>query len=93
MNGKEGISFREEQLLIALVTVISIVTANEWSKVIDSLFSNYFENGARWRLIYSIVLTIFAVYLIDWLISTFRNHDTPEEKIHKEMLKKNIFRY
>jgi predicted membrane protein len=85
MQYKEGISFEEEQLLLVLVTVLSIITANEWSSIVNSFINKYFKNKLRWRLIYTVILTIVAVYFILWLVNFFKKYDTEEERKRKSL--------
>lgn len=85
------ISYREEQILVIITTVLSIVTANVWSDVIETFFEKYFDGGGiTYRLVYAILMTVATVYLVDYLVSHTdlfdRSSDSKKEHLRKYKL-------
>lgn len=62
---------RKENILIIIITILSVITANEWKTVIDMIFQKYFKNDLTYRILYSILLTVFVIYLVNFILLNY----------------------
>ena len=91
------ISYREEQILVIITTVLSIVTANVWSDVIETFFHKYFNGGGiTYRLGYAIFMTVATIYLVDYLVThtdLFDRSPSPTESKKEHLGKYKLSNY
>lgn len=87
---KRRISYKEEQLLVIVTSVMSIVTAGLWSDVIETVFENYLGDSLVYRMIYAFFMSGLTVFLIDWLITNSVNDASDEEARRKKEHMRNF---
>lgn len=64
--------YTRDILIGILITVITIIIANEWNQLIIQGINNYFKNNTEkaklWRILYMLFITALAVFFVFWIL-------------------------